>query len=248
MSRVPSSPKTPQKQTASSPFLSALFYTLWVVIIIIIVQFLIGRLLLWSIGSSSLKTPVWIAIFSALSYLTSLFIIIFIPHKLARLAPTNREQLGLLGLPTWTDIGLAPIGFVVSILLSLTLTALFSLFPWFNPAETQSLGFSRFITGPDRLLAFATLAVLAPIAEEIIFRGWLYAKLRARLSAPIAILITSFAFGLVHLQWNIGVNVFAVSIILCLLREITGTIYSGIFLHITKNALAFYLLFVLGMA
>ena len=59
----------------------------------------------------------------------------------------------------------------------------------------------------------------------------------------LAIFLVSLLFGVVHLQWNVGVNVFAMSVVLCGLREITGTIYSGIVLHILKNGIAFYILY-----
>jgi membrane protease YdiL (CAAX protease family) len=59
-------------------------------------------------------------------------------------------------------------------------------------------------------------------------------------------LLVSLLFGVVHLQWNVGVNVFALSIVLCSLREITGTIYAGILLHMLKNGVAFWLLYVMG--
>ena len=42
-------------------------------------------------------------------------------------------------------------------------------------------------------------------------------------------------------------NVFALSVALCVLREITGTIYAGILTHMIKNGVAFYLLYVMGM-
>ena len=50
-----------------------------------------------------------------------------------------------------------------------------------------------------------------------------------------------------HGQWNVGVNVFAMSIVLCTLREITGTIYAGILLHMLKNTIAFVLVYIVGM-
>ena len=63
----------------------------------------------------------------------------------------------------------------------------------------------------------------------------------------IANLLVSVLFGLVHMQWNVGINVFAMSVVMCALREITGTIYAGILLHMLKNGVAFYLLYVAGM-
>ena len=158
-------------------------------------------------------------------------------------------------LPTWTDIGLAPVGFIVYVLLAAGLTGLFSIFPWFDSEQVQDVGFSFLSSGFDRIVAFVTLVVVAPIAEEILFRGWLYGKMRSQLLAKfsdrtsmiISIVLVSILFGFLHGQWNVGVNVFAMSIVLCGLREITGTIYSGILLHMLKNGIAFYLLFVLGV-
>ena len=133
--------------------------------------------------------------------------------------------------------------------------AIFSQFSWFDANEAQDVGFNTFIFGFDRLLAFFTLVVVAPIAEEVIFRGWLYGKIRSKLSkevghltaAIVASLLVSLAFGAIHMQWNVGVNVFAMSLVACALREITGTIYAGIMLHMLKNGVAFYLLYVTGM-
>ena len=144
---------------------------------------------------------------------------------------------------------------IVYLVLAAGLTAIFSLFPWFDAGEVQEVGFSYYLTGGDRLVAFLTLVVVAPIAEEIIFRGWLYGRTREKLlkkysnniSVVISIILISLLFGIVHMQWNVGISVFALSLVLCALREITGTIHAGILLHMLKNGIAFYLLFVIGM-
>ena len=93
-------------------------------------------------------------------------------------------------------------------------------------------------------MAFISLVVVAPVAEELIFRGWLYGKLRAKIPAIPAMLVVSILFGIVHGQWNVGVTVFVMSIAMCTLREITGTIWGGILIHILKNGIAFYFLYV----
>ncbi len=168
---------------------------------------------------------------------------------------SERTALGLRDWPTWTDIGLAPAGLIVYLLIATGLTALFSLFPWFDAGETQEVGFSVYIAGFDRVVAFMILVLVAPIVEEIIFRGWLYDKLRGKtlerysnaVSIVVSNLLVSVLFGIVHMQWNVGVNVFAMSVVMCALREITGTIYAGILLHMLKNGIAFYLLYVLGI-
>lgn len=229
-----------------------------------------------------LSEPVWTAVYLALAYSLALVALIFLSPRLYNLLTRrkqkraekpvpaekpvlaektvsartpSREELGLKGLLTWTDLGLAPVGFVAYLLLAVGLTTVFSLFPWFNAEEAQDVGFNVLSSNGDRLVAFLALVVIAPIAEEIIFRGWMYGKMRKSLSKKtadwlgmtISIILTSLAFGIMHGQWNVGVNVFAMSVVLCGLREITGTTYSGIVVHMLKNGVAFYLLYVLGM-
>lgn len=227
--------------------ITCLALSAWTMAIVFGTQFLVAYPMHWILGNN-LNAPVWSAIYTALVYLLSLILIAILPWKLFKKWKTNREELGLSGLPTWTDIGLAPIGYAVSILLAYVLTAAFSLFPWFNAAEAQNVGFNNIATGLDRVVAFIALAVVAPIAEELIFRGWLYGKLRAHVNMVISIIIVSLLFAIAHLQWNVGVTVFAMSVVNCLLREITGTIYSGTILHIIRNAVAFYAVFILGIA
>lgn len=246
----------PKKSTKENVIIVALM-AVWVLASIIASQFVVGWLMVWLLGRETLTQPVWTAIYSLVSYLAAMALIIFVPPRLAKKWKflskndagklTDRKELGLSGMPTWTDIGLAPIAFVVSTILAAVLTWIFTVFPWFNAEQAQDVGFSTYLAPGDRVIAFLVLVVLAPIVEEIIFRGWLYGKMRNRLSAPWAILIVSLLFGLVHFQWNVSVNVFALSVVLCVLREITGTIYAGILTHMIKNGVAFYLLYVMGM-
>ena len=229
--------------------------TLWVIAIsafvfavVVGVQFLLGLILAHTLPAEAFDSPVTNTVFSVISYILAIIIIIILPPIVFKnkLAEPSRESLGLKGLPTWTDIGLAPVGYVVSIILATGLTALFKLLPWFNASEAQDLGYSPYLMGFDRGLAFVLLAIIAPIAEEIIFRGWLYGKLRIKIPKWLAILITSLLFGLIHLQWNVGVTVFCMSVVMCTLREITGTIYAGMLVHMLSNGIAFFLVYVIG--
>lgn len=229
-----------------------LLLSLWVFASVVAAQFVVGGLMIMIFGSEKMEQPVFVAIYSALSYVIAMLLIILVPRKKLQ---TSRKELGLFQLPTWTDIGLAPVGFIVATLLAAGATAIFSIFPWFDAAEVQDTGFSMYMSGGDRIIAFITLVVIAPIAEEIIFRGWLYGKVRGELNGKmpewagilISALAVSILFGVVHLQWNVGINVFCLSLVLCALREVTGTIYAGILTHMIKNGVAFYLLYVLGM-
>ena len=242
--------KQSQKSKGWRAFFVALFgvgLAAWVGLVLFAVEWGISFLFVKMIPADFLLSNVGSAVYQVVVYAIALLAIIFIPWKLVK-QKTTREELGLRGLPTWTDLLLAPIGFVVTVVLSMALTAvMMALFPSIDWQQVQQVGYDRgslYKIG-DFLLAFSCLVVLAPICEEIIFRGWLYGKLRFRMPAVPAILITSVLFGIMHGQWNVGVTVFAMSIGMCVMRELTGTIWGGVLLHMIKNGIAFYFLFII---
>ena len=191
-------PKGLPKKQGWGTVLYVIGVLIWVAASVISVQLAVGYLMVWILGVDTFTKPVWRAVYSALSYVLALVLVIFVPllvmkaseqrkaRKPVKMDLPSRNMIGLRGWPTWTDIGLAPVGFIVSLLLAAGLVALFSLFPWFDAEQVQDVGFSPYIVGFDKIVAFLTLVVVAPIAEEIIFRGWLYGKLRAKSSEKVS--------------------------------------------------------------
>lgn len=179
---------------------------------------------------------------AVLVYSLTIGIVIYAPYRLK--LRTTLEDLGLTRLPSWTDIGLAPVGFIAySLLITFILGTVIALLPSFPINEAQNVGF-EYGSQLDNLLAFATLVVLAPFAEELLFRGYLYGKLKKYVPGIIAALATSLLFAFAHWQLNVGIDVFVLSLILCILRSVTGSIWAGVLVHMIKNALAYYLIFV----
>lgn len=217
----------------------------WVFLAVTAAEYIVSYPLYWGFGAKWLTSPLGSLICTALIYVVALGLVL-LPQIFYKKLKTSRDELGLTDLPTWTDIGLAPIAYIAATIAAIAAVAIASaLFPGFDVNETQQVGFQYYLSGGDRVLAFIALVVVAPIAEEIIFRGWLYGKLRSKTVMPVAIFIVSLLFGIVHGQWNVGINVFMMSIVLCGLREITGTVYAGILAHMIKNAVAFVLLFIM---
>ena len=147
--------------------------------------------------------------------------------------------IGLSRLAEWSDIGLSLAGAVIYTLTSVIALNLAANIPGFNPSQPQDLGFTH-LYGNDLVIAFAVLVVLTPLFEEVIFRGFLYGRLR-RLQLPwwFSAVVVSVLFGVAHMQWNVGIDVFFLSMVACILREMTGSIWAGILIHIMKNFLAF---------
>jgi len=228
----------------------------WVAVSFVGAQLLVSLVIigLRSLGVqfSALNPSIFETLAAASVYVLSLAIVILVPWWVRR-SVTTKADLGLARLPSWMDMGLAPAGFVVYLLTSAIVMYLLTTYvPGFNGAEPQEIGFDNLSNRFEYLLAFFTLVVVAPIAEEAIFRGYLYGKLRKRAPLWVGMVVTSILFALLHMNWNDGVlqglnvavDVFVLSLVMCSLREVTGSIWAGILLHMMKNGLAFYFLFI----
>jgi membrane protease YdiL (CAAX protease family) len=122
-----------------------------------------------------------------------------------------------------------------------------------NLNQTQSIGFSGTYSGWQLFIVFISLVVLPPIAEEIMFRGFLFSGLKKKLPIIWAAIFTSLLFAVPHLLesgssgllWIAGIDTFILSIVLCWLRQATGRLYAGMGLHALKNFIAFATLYLL---
>lgn len=126
------------------------------------------------------------------------------------------------------------------------------LVPGFDQNQKQEIGFESANGVAALTLTFFSLVILPPIAEEITMRGFLYTGLRKWLPRIAAALLVSALFGAAHLAeggaagplWVGALDTFALSLVLVSLRELTGNLWAGIVLHMTKNFVAFMALFI----
>lgn len=177
-------------------------------------------------------------------YGLAISIVLGVPLLIKR-RPTTRKELGLHRLLRWRDIGLAPAGLIVYVILTQIVAAIAVLaLPFVDYTQAQETGFTGLSSQLEYILAFASLVVIAPVAEEVLFRGYLFGKLRKYAPLWVSILITSLLFAFVHFQWNVALDVFALSIVLCVLRVASGSIWPAILLHMMKNGIAYYFLFI----
>jgi membrane protease YdiL (CAAX protease family) len=87
-----------------------------------------------------------------------------------------------------------------------------------------------------------TTCVLAPLAEEFFFRGFLFRSLAERMHLAWAALIAGGIFGLVHWPGGSleGVAVLGtLGVLLCLMVYYTASLLPGIIMHASFNSLAF---------
>ncbi|MHC4176220.1 MAG: lysostaphin resistance A-like protein [Planctomycetota bacterium] len=90
------------------------------------------------------------------------------------------------------------------------------------------------------LLWFAVIC-LAPLFEEIFFRGFLFSGIRhSRLGGPLAILITALVWAGIHVQYDayqVSV-IFAGGLLLGMARLKTDSVYVTIAMHVIWNIIA----------
>ena len=242
----PEAPKNPH--SLRKRILFAIGLPAWVFLGFMLAQALVLAALaaLQALGISfeSVNTAIFNAVGGAIIYALSIVLVVGVPWLIKK-RRTTKEELGLQRWPRWIDIVLAPLGMVVYLILTTIVMAFVSqLLTFVDYGQAQETGFSQIATQPEYIIAFISLVVVAPIAEEILFRGYLLGKLRKYVSLWISILITSLLFAVVHFQWNVGIDVFVLSIVLCLLRVYTGSLWPAILLHMLKNGVAYYFLFI----
>jgi len=86
----------------------------------------------------------------------------------------------------------------------------------------------------DVSMLLAALGVIAPIAEEVFFRGVIYAGLRKRLPVVPALVLSSAVFASAHMD-TMRLLPFVLGVVAALLMEFTGSLVPAILAHMGVN-------------
>ena len=166
------------------------------------------------------------------------------------------RSLSLIGLkkPRLVDGGYALIAYPIYLIIYITvLTGATKLFHSLNVNQSQNIGFTNVHGTMALALTFISLVILPPIAEELLFRGFLFEGLKKSMPAIYAGVLTSVIFASAHLPeggssglfWVGALDVFILSLVLVYLKQKTKSLWPGIILHAIKNCVAFVSLFLL---
>lgn len=83
------------------------------------------------------------------------------------------------------------------------------------------------------------LAVLAPLVEELFFRGYVYQVFKKSVAVGWASVLSAGIFALFHFEFTVFVPLFLLGLILNWLFESTRSLWVPIAFHMVNNALAF---------
>lgn len=82
------------------------------------------------------------------------------------------------------------------------------------------------------------MAGLAPLVEELVFRGLLYGWLAGRWGTVIGWLVSSLAFAAAHVEWKHIILVLPLGLWFGWLRRRTGSLWPSLMSHIVNNGIA----------
>ena len=97
-------------------------------------------------------------------------------------------------------------------------------------------------------LLIIEIVVFAPVAEELIFRGFLYKFLRQRFSFVLSAFLVSFLFALMHFNFKSFIPIAVLGFGFCYIYEKTQNILAPIIMHLIHNSLTAVIILVLKWA
>ena len=105
----------------------------------------------------------------------------------------------------------------------------------------KELPIDSFFQTPAEAWALSILSVtLAPLMEELFFRGFLYPVLARGIGMPIAVFLTALGFAALHgaqlgFAWGPVLIIFMVGLVLTIVRAKTNSVAAGVLIHMAYN-------------
>lgn len=156
-------------------------------------------------------------------------------------ARPRAAHFGLRRTRLWPAVGWAAAGIVTFYVV----TAIYSVAasPDVEQGITDELGADEGTLG--LIVAGLMVMVVAPVAEEIFFRGFFYRALRSKFSMVAAAILDGLLFGVIHYNFE-GADALLLlpplallGFIFCVVYEKTGSLFPVIGMHAFNNSVAY---------
>ncbi|HEY1048222.1 MAG TPA: CPBP family intramembrane glutamic endopeptidase [Prosthecobacter sp.] len=160
---------------------------------------------------------------------------------LSRIRSLNPAQLFGLQHVHWRHILKVVLVFALISLVSVSLVAILSqqwlqdIWPDLKPQDMVET-FQASGALDIKLLVIFTAVIIAPLSEEILFRGFVYGVLKRYTDAPFAMLASSLMFAIIHMHLGSLLPLCVLAVLFCIAYEITGCLLVPMFLHMIFNS------------
>jgi membrane protease YdiL (CAAX protease family) len=193
-----------------------------------VIAIFVGSLVLWvvamvalKLGASEAKVDVFA---SGVFAVMAIVCVASAPREIGAL-------LGRTGGARGVAAALAAFGFLVAFG-----SLYFPAFRWLG-FSYERISDQYLEAGWPRWTPYALAALSPAVLEEIIFRGYVMARLDRLLTARESLLVQAALFSLLHLGVVIFPSHFVIGLVLGVLRRRTGSLYPGIAVHMSWNAI-----------
>ena len=170
-------------------------------------------------------------------YLSAVADVILIPviYRIFRKDERRRGRnltMRTLGKPKAADVVISCfMGLFISIVLNfaIAMTGLSEIMYEMNPSRYDQLSSLPLIP------SFITLCILAPVLEELLFRGIIFRRLMEYRGFVYAAVFSAVLFGLVHLDVFTGICAFLIGVIMAIIYRHTGNLFVSMAFHFGFN-------------
>lgn len=165
----------------------------------------------------------------------SLLIIIYILWRYLKKKGLSLAAIGLKPVSVKTILKHVSGYYLLLFILFIALVFIAVQIGW-EPEETEEpAGLESYLFIGGFLANFLLAVILAPIGEELVFRGVLFKALRNKWGVFWGVLLSSVIFSLVHLDLMQMLSTFPLGIYTAISYHRSGSIYPAIVLHATWN-------------
>ena len=141
-------------------------------------------------------------------------------------------QLKKCSVKSIAAAGLFGIGFGV------VLNALISIIPFSESMQNSFNDSYSALSAGNAVISFISVAVFAPIVEEVFFRGLIYTRLKSGMNKIAAAVISSLLFGVMHGEIIWMLTGFIAGLALVWIFEKTKSLLGCIAVHMANNTLS----------
>lgn len=130
-----------------------------------------------------------------------------------------------------------------TVLLLLLLSAACSVFANILVAMLQNIlnvqayqeNMEQIMSGKSFFMLIFWMGIIAPVAEEMVFRWLIYLRLRDHMKMAAAAVISGVFFGIYHMNLVQAVYAGILGIVFAYILELTGNLWSSVLLHMGAN-------------
>jgi CAAX protease family protein len=160
-------------------------------------------------------------------------------------AVATRSGAGFWRAVKWNWPRNAPFYLLAGVVFSIGLQGMARVLPM-----PKTLPIDRFFQTPLEAWVLSIFGTtLAPLLEELFFRGFLYPVLARRAGTLLAIVLTAASFSLIHVpqlarSWGPVLIVFLIGLALTIVRAVTKSVAASVLMHMAYNGTISVLLFI----